>query len=1342
MSETKGSLQPLRLKPRELNKYGLIRYPDQAPNPKSDALSFQVVNIHVTDEELLGLSTRSHGPGDEKTVYSLENLTNDAAYKNFAQFQRRINKAKAEAEKADRDAKEEWKRKREQRDGGGYGGGGGGSSYKHRNVASDSGVCDGDDSYVSVPCSSRSSFDVGHDNDNDGGENGGGSFSFFDAASAPSGDNSGGLINRQCHAIVTGVTEEGVNISTIVPFSPDCFVQVPDKWRHEELSGFLTWLTRKFKIREDEVSAEYVLRRQYYGWVPEITCGNDGKETVTGTKKFRYIHLRLPLIKYVRKLKWVFQYGIWINGTKHENLKAWETDIDPVTKFCDRTGMVLHGWCSVMKNGYYYPDTWYTHSTIEVTLKDIDVIAGTPDKTNVAPCMISSGDGEMYCHAHAMSRDDGGYKFPDRTNPKDPMITWSQSFARVGTKDLTRVIYCYKETDCSDPDVSKTNEAALHLAKSPPAGSKHNMESMDEGECKDECKDECDTDIAASASAAAASVVETSTKRHGCEGGEVSMETPDIDLALAVDPDDDDDDDMNKVNVPVIDDLVYAKTLIDNDTQMYNGWTVKTYIECFDSQQEVLDRVRDLNVVYSDADMETGYNIFGFDDIYKNSQKMLGVEYPEHHRFFYQGRLIGMYTPLEKSDFESSAAGVVETHEIDKVGRTTWDMYEYMKRNYKLKKFKLDFVGDQYLGIRKIDMDYEVLFKKFESGPDGRREIAEYCGRDSDIPLLLAFKLNIPMCTMMNCRVYITGSNIVLKGGQQIRVQNQYIIKCHQSGVVMNSDFSMNVKDGYEGATVFDAQRGYYNVPIVVLDFASLYPSVMRFFLFCPSTLVMDNRWKNLPGVVYHVSKTDIGEFWYVQSINGVPIFCVTSDLLDTLLKTRQAKKDAGKKAKQEGRHFDAEVADMEQLAVKGSTNSVYGYHGVKEGKCPCTPVAASTTCEGRHLISQVLRDLLEKRPGTIIIYGDTDSVFIKYVGLDESPESLKKAFQWGGEDAKFCSRNYKGIVNLEQDKVMQPFLCDKKKRYMGLVRKENGTTEFVAKGVEMVRRDRAPFITETQEAASKALLIDGKPKLALDLVQNTLRDLRQGKIPIEKFVISQSLKRDSDYANPEGMPHVVVNRKIMKRKGTEYGYKVGDRVETIVLYEKDPKKQRVADKVEDPAYAKEHNKKPDYLHYLKGFKTSMCALMEPFYEDPEMIYKETEAILHNSNKGLRTLEQSNLFSGSIDFSASFNSRIKRNNNHLSEEEKVMQEAKMVSTTAVGSTSSVRADAVGHVTKPPANLVMMQKTLIPGMSYQEMTDASKKKKATEKRKKDSNKGSRGPDAKKQKMGNISNFLFL
>ena len=97
-------------------------------------------------------------------------------------------------------------------------------------------------------------------------------------------------------------------------------------------------------------------------------------------------------------------------------------------------------------------------------------------------------------------------------------------------------------------------------------------------------------------------------------------------------------------------------------------------------------------------------------------------------------------------------------------------------------------------------------------------------------------------------RVTYTFLPQLINGGQQIKVFNQLVWYAHLGGFVMNDQPYREV-NGYEGATVLDPIPGWYDCPITVLDFASLYPSIIRNQNLCYSTIVRDDKYKNLPGV-------------------------------------------------------------------------------------------------------------------------------------------------------------------------------------------------------------------------------------------------------------------------------------------------------------------------------------------------------------------------------------------------------------------------------------------------------------------------------------------------------------
>ena len=146
----------------------------------------------------------------------------------------------------------------------------------------------------------------------------------------------------------------------------------------------------------------------------------------------------------------------------------------------------------------------------------------------------------------------------------------------------------------------------------------------------------------------------------------------------------------------------------------------------------------------------------------------------------------------------------------------------------------------------------------------------------------------------------------------------------------------------YQGATVLDAQTGAYYGPIAALDFASLYPSIMRAHNLCYSTFVRPgSKYDNLPGITYE----QIGPYRFAQDVPS---------LLPAVLNELAAFRKQAKKAmaKAEGTPMEA-IYNGKQLAYKISMNSVYGFTGASKGMLPLVEIASSVTMRGRQMIEQ-----------------------------------------------------------------------------------------------------------------------------------------------------------------------------------------------------------------------------------------------------------------------------------------------------------------------------------------------------------------------------------------------------
>lgn len=170
--------------------------------------------------------------------------------------------------------------------------------------------------------------------------------------------------------------------------------------------------------------------------------------------------------------------------------------------------------------------------------------------------------------------------------------------------------------------------------------------------------------------------------------------------------------------------------------------------------------------------------------------------------------------------------------------------------------------GDK--GTAKLDLSATDMFKLYRRGarnPVLRWPIVEYCARDCDIPLMLVETLKYVTVWVEMSRVCFTPLDAVVNAGQQVKVFNlisrfvhgEFAVNVRDSGWPVNDygddatdDDTRNRVADYQGATVIEPKKGFYTFPISTLDFASLYPSIIRFYNLCPSVLDIDDVYKTL----------------------------------------------------------------------------------------------------------------------------------------------------------------------------------------------------------------------------------------------------------------------------------------------------------------------------------------------------------------------------------------------------------------------------------------------------------------------------------------------------------------
>jgi len=388
-------------------------------------------------------------------------------------------------------------------------------------------------------------------------------------------------------------------------------------------------------------------------------------------------------------------------------------------------------------------------------------------------------------------------------------------------------------------------------------------------------------------------------------------------------------------------------------------------IICYETERDLLIGFSEF-IRKHDIDILTGWNIFGFDLEYIFKRCVMTRCPIEVYDI---GRLKGIHTDMVYKKLSSSALGDNLLKLLPMNGRFIFDLFHEVKREKKLDSYKLDFVAETYLGDHKIDMSPKEMFAAFRANdPDRLGKVAEYCVKDTILPHRLTDKL----CTLLNliemAKATWVPLNYLVERGQQIKVFSQLTRKAREMGfMVPTIRYGKMPNDGYVGATVLDAQKGAYYRPITALDFASLYPSIMRAHNLCYSTLVLDPKYDNLPGVTYESFEIPVPG-------RGLVTYKFAQDVPALLPSILKELSDYRKQAKKDMKDFPDlyEVFNGKQLAYKISSNSVYGFTGAMKGILPCVPIASTVTTRGRQMIEETKEYVEANFPGAKVRYGDS----------------------------------------------------------------------------------------------------------------------------------------------------------------------------------------------------------------------------------------------------------------------------------------------------------------------------------------------------------------------------------
>jgi len=385
------------------------------------------------------------------------------------------------------------------------------------------------------------------------------------------------------------------------------------------------------------------------------------------------------------------------------------------------------------------------------------------------------------------------------------------------------------------------------------------------------------------------------------------------------------------------------------------------------TEQELLLKFREF-VLDQDPDFVTGWNVNSFDNRYIFKRNKVDA-------LFDIGRIIGRHEKPYEKELKSAALGDNELFIWPMSGRFVFDLMQRVKAEKELEAYNLDFVSSALLGDKKDDVTPHEMFQAYRTkNVEEMTRVARYCIKDTELPLKIMEKMKTVNNYLEMCRATFIGLSDISDRGQQIKIFSLLVYTSQKMGyLVMNKKpvkkadlpTEQKAKESFQGATVLEPIKGAYYVPITALDFASLYPSIMRAHNLCFTTLVPDGMSVDVECEEFFIHGPDKPPVRFVKNSKSV----LPKILDDLAVFRKRAKKDM---ANAKGTPLEA-VFNARQLSMKLVMNSLYGFCGCGEtGMFPEKKIAAAVTCKGRQMIEETKAIVEKNFANSTVVYGDS----------------------------------------------------------------------------------------------------------------------------------------------------------------------------------------------------------------------------------------------------------------------------------------------------------------------------------------------------------------------------------
>ncbi|MFN3237041.1 MAG: DNA polymerase II [Pseudomonadales bacterium] len=457
-------------------------------------------------------------------------------------------------------------------------------------------------------------------------------------------------------------------------------------------------------------------------------------------------------------------------------------------------------------------------------------------------------------------------------------------------------------------------------------------------------------------------------------------------------------------------------------------------------------------------------------------------------------------------------------------GRVVLDGIELLRTaTYQFESFSLENVSRELLGRGKLVHDVDARAAEIQTMfRDDKYQLARYNLEDCNLVHDVFAHTNLLEFALERSR--LTGLDVDRAGGSVAAFDFLYLPKLHRQGYVAPV-VPEDARGGAPGGFVLNSLPGIYS-NVIVLDFKSLYPSIIRTFNVDPLALVASQEEANpIPGYK---------NAYFSRSRVILP------DIIAALWTARD-------KAKRQ------QLSAMSQ-AIKIIMNSFYGVLGTPGCRFFDDRLVSSITLRG-HEILQTTRDLIEAQ-GYRVIYGDTDSVFV----LIDAPEGQVNNIgvhltnylnDWW---QAHLEENYqvKSCLEVEFETHFLRFLMPtvrgsevgSKKRYAGVI-EQDGQQKLVFKGLETVRSDWSPLAREFQQELYGRVF---RNEPVTDYIREVVSGVKD--LPLRQLVLRKRLRRQLQEYQKNVPPHVRAARladEIRVARGLAPAYASGGWIEYVM---------------------------------------------------------------------------------------------------------------------------------------------------------------------------------------------------